>query len=104
MADSAERAYSSQDEEQDTYSFHGIQTTGGDGRYGFTTVKPVSYTVPTDGPVGDILRATGGIRGAPRTCTTSSRPTVSGRLLPRFSRTTTPISMKTRCSAFGAIL
>ncbi|MEM6387371.1 MAG: dioxygenase [Pseudomonadota bacterium] len=51
--------YSSQDEEQDTYSFHGIITTGADGGYGFTTVKPVSYTVPTDGPVGDILRATG---------------------------------------------
>ncbi len=51
--------YSSQDEEQDTYSFHGVQTTGPDGRYGFTTVKPVSYTVPTDGPVGDILNATG---------------------------------------------
>ena len=51
--------YSSQDPDQDTYSFHGIQTTGPDGRYGFTTVKPVSYTVPTDGPVGDILRATG---------------------------------------------
>jgi protocatechuate 3,4-dioxygenase beta subunit len=51
--------YSSQDPEQDTYSFHGIQTTGADGHYGFTTVKPVSYTVPTDGPVGDILRATG---------------------------------------------
>ena len=51
--------YSSQDEAQDTFSFHGIQTTGPDGRYGFTTVKPVSYTVPTDGPVGDILRATG---------------------------------------------
>ncbi|NKB28910.1 MAG: hydroxyquinol 1,2-dioxygenase [Rhodobacteraceae bacterium] len=51
--------YSSQDDEQDTYSFHGIQTTGADGRYGFTTVKPVSYTVPTDGPVGEILNATG---------------------------------------------
>ena len=51
--------YSSQDEEQDTSSFHGIQTTGPDGRYGFTTVKPVSYTVPTDGPVGGILNATG---------------------------------------------
>ncbi len=51
--------YSSQDPGQDTYSFHGIQTTGADGAYGFTTVKPVSYTVPTDGPVGDILRATG---------------------------------------------
>lgn len=51
--------YSSQDPEQDTYSFHGVQTTDAEGRYGFTTVKPVSYTVPTDGPVGDILRATG---------------------------------------------
>ena len=51
--------YSSQDAEQDTYSFHGIQTTGADGRYGFTTVKPVSYTVPTDGPAGELLDATG---------------------------------------------
>ncbi len=51
--------YSSQDPEQDTYSFHGLQTTGPDGRYAFTTVKPVSYTVPTDGPVGEILNATG---------------------------------------------
>lgn len=49
--------YSSQDDEQDTYSFHGIMTTGPDGRYGFTTVKPVSYEVPTDGPGGDLLRA-----------------------------------------------
>ena len=51
--------YSSQDSEQDTFSFHGLQTTGPDGRYGFTTVRPVSYTVPTDGPVGQILDATG---------------------------------------------
>ncbi len=51
--------YSSQDPDQDTYSFHGIQTTDAEGRYGFTTVKPVSYTVPTEGPVGDVLRATG---------------------------------------------
>lgn len=51
--------YSSQDPDQDTYSFHGLQTTGADGRYAFTSVKPVEYTVPTDGPVGDILNATG---------------------------------------------
>lgn len=51
--------YASQDEEQDTYSFHGFQTVGADGRYAFTTVKPVEYTVPSDGPVGDILRACG---------------------------------------------
>ena len=51
--------YASQDEAQDTYSFHGLQTVGVDGRYAFTTVKPVEYTVPTDGPVGDILNACG---------------------------------------------
>ncbi|MDJ1016817.1 MAG: dioxygenase [Paracoccaceae bacterium] len=51
--------YSSQDPDQDTYSFHGLQTVGADGRYGFTSVRPVEYTVPSDGPVGDILRACG---------------------------------------------
>lgn len=51
--------YASQDDEQDTYSFHGLMTVGADGRYAFTTVKPVEYTVPSDGPVGDILRACG---------------------------------------------
>ena len=51
--------YASQDDEQDTYSFHGLMTVGEDGRYAFTTVKPVEYTVPSDGPVGDILRACG---------------------------------------------
>ena len=51
--------YSSQDPDQDTYSFHGVITTGDEGDYAFTTVRPVSYTVPTDGPVGTLLNATG---------------------------------------------
>jgi len=51
--------YSSQDPEQDIYSFHALFTTAEDGCYSFTTVRPVSYTVPTDGPVGEILNATG---------------------------------------------
>ncbi len=51
--------YASQDAEQDTYSFHALMTVGDDGRYAFTTVKPIEYTVPSDGPVGDILRACG---------------------------------------------
>lgn len=51
--------YSSQDPDQDTYSFHALITTGEDGRYAFTTVRPVSYTVPTDGPTGRLLDATG---------------------------------------------
>lgn len=51
--------YASQDDAQDPFSFHGLMTVGDDGRYAFTTVKPVEYTVPSDGPVGDILRACG---------------------------------------------
>ncbi|MBU2935430.1 MULTISPECIES: dioxygenase [Pacificibacter] len=51
--------YASQDDEQDTFSFHGLMTVGADGRYAFTTVKPVEYTVPSDGPVGAILNACG---------------------------------------------
>jgi hydroxyquinol 1,2-dioxygenase len=37
----------------------GKLTTGADGRYGFRTVKPVSYPVPTDGPVGKMLLGMG---------------------------------------------
>jgi len=33
--------------------------TAADGRYGFRTVKPVSYPVPTDGPVGKMLLGMG---------------------------------------------
>ncbi len=51
--------YSSQDPGQDTYSFHGLQTTGPDGRYAFTSVKPVEYEVPTDGPIGEFFKACG---------------------------------------------
>ena len=51
--------YSSQDPDQDTYDFHALFTSDEDGNYRFTTAKPVSYTVPTDGPVGDLLKATG---------------------------------------------
>ncbi len=51
--------YSSQDPDQDIMSFHGLMTADENGRYAFTTVRPVSYTVPTDGPVGAILDAAG---------------------------------------------
>jgi protocatechuate 3,4-dioxygenase beta subunit len=33
--------------------------TGADGRYEFRTAKPVSYPIPNDGPVGNLLVATG---------------------------------------------
>lgn len=51
--------YSSQDPGQDTYSFHSVFETDDEGRYAFTTAHPIPYTVPTDGPAGEILRATG---------------------------------------------
>lgn len=51
--------YSSQDPDQDIMSFHGLMTADENGRYAFTTVRPVEYTVPTDGPVGKILNAAG---------------------------------------------
>lgn len=51
--------YSSQDPDQETCNLHALMTVGDDGRYALTTVKPVPYTVPVDGPVGRILRATG---------------------------------------------
>ena len=51
--------YSSQDEEQDIQSFHALMKTDENGRYAFTTVRPVEYTVPSDGPVGQILNAAG---------------------------------------------
>lgn len=37
----------------------GIFTTAADGRYGFRTVKPVRYPIPTDGPVGKMLLGMG---------------------------------------------
>jgi protocatechuate 3,4-dioxygenase beta subunit len=51
--------YSNQDPEQDYYNFRARMRTGADGRYAFTTVRPAPYTVPDDGPAGEMLRATG---------------------------------------------
>ena len=51
--------YSNQDVAQSDYNLRARQTTGPDGRYAFTTIRPAPYTVPDDGPVGDLLHATG---------------------------------------------
>lgn len=40
-------------------NMRGVFTTGVDGRYAFTTVKPLPYSIPTDGPVGAMLVAMG---------------------------------------------
>lgn len=51
--------YSGQDDSQPEFNFYGCMKTGADGRYLFSTVRPAPYTVPEDGPVGELLRATG---------------------------------------------
>jgi len=51
--------YSNQDTAQPDYNLRARQVVSDDGRYSFTTVRPAPYTVPSDGPVGDLLRATG---------------------------------------------
>lgn len=51
--------YSNQDARQSEFNLRCCQVTGADGKYGFSTVRPAPYTVPSDGPVGDLLSATG---------------------------------------------
>lgn len=51
--------YSNQDEAQPEYNLRAHMVTGPDGRYLFSTVRPAPYTVPDDGPVGELLHATG---------------------------------------------
>ena len=51
--------YSNQDETQPEYNLRARLMVDKEGRYGFTTIRPAPYTVPDDGPVGDLLRATG---------------------------------------------
>jgi len=51
--------YWQQDPEQDPDNLRFRMVTGDDGIYAFTTVRPAPYTVPYDGPVGDLLRAGG---------------------------------------------
>lgn len=51
--------YSNQDEAQADYNLRAHMVSDADGRYLFSTVRPAPYTVPDDGPVGELLHATG---------------------------------------------
>ncbi|WP_437409520.1 intradiol ring-cleavage dioxygenase [Sinorhizobium meliloti] len=48
-----------QPDEQPDHNMRGVFTTAADGRYWFTTVKPLPYSIPTDGPVGKMLEMMG---------------------------------------------
>jgi protocatechuate 3,4-dioxygenase beta subunit len=49
--------YENQDDTQADMNLRGKFTTDASGRFSFKSVKPAGYPVPTDGPVGDMLRA-----------------------------------------------
>ncbi|HWC30290.1 MAG TPA: dioxygenase, partial [Dehalococcoidia bacterium] len=51
--------YPQQDPSQDPTNLRGVFKTDANGRYEFLTVRPVDYPVPTDGPVGAFLTASG---------------------------------------------
>jgi len=54
---SADGVYDLQLPDSDEMKFRGRFRTGNDGRFWFRSVKPASYPVPADGPVGKMLRA-----------------------------------------------
>jgi protocatechuate 3,4-dioxygenase beta subunit len=51
--------YDTEDPDQPPFNLRGVFMTDAAGRYEFRTVRPVSYPIPTDGPVGELLRAAG---------------------------------------------
>lgn len=59
-SDNADGYYDVQQPEiQPKWNNRGIFTTGDDGKYSFVGIKPVSYPIPHDGPVGQMLCALG---------------------------------------------
>jgi catechol 1,2-dioxygenase len=51
--------YDSQDQSLDGLHMRGKFTSDAEGRYLIRTVQPVNYPIPSDGPVGAMLKATG---------------------------------------------
>jgi len=51
--------YEQQDAEQPEMNLRGKFRSDSEGRYCFVGIKPVSYAIPDDGPVGQLLRALG---------------------------------------------
>ena len=49
--------YEQQDPEQPDMNLRGKFRSDSEGRYCFVGIKPVSYAIPNDGPVGQLLRA-----------------------------------------------
>jgi len=56
---SPEGFYEQQDPKQAPMNLRGKFLTDAEGHFGFRSVKPAGYPIPVDGPVGDLVRATG---------------------------------------------
>ncbi|MGE0563135.1 MAG: dioxygenase [Pseudolabrys sp.] len=56
---SPEGFYEQQDEKQADMNLRGQFTTDAKGHFSFRSVKPSGYPIPIDGPVGDLIRASG---------------------------------------------
>ena len=56
---SPEGFYEQQDEKQADMNLRGKFLTDDEGHFWFRSVKPAGYPIPIDGPVGDLVRATG---------------------------------------------
>ncbi|MGB6912292.1 MAG: dioxygenase [Pseudolabrys sp.] len=56
---SPEGFYEQQDPKQAAMNLRGKFVTDGEGHFSFRSVKPAGYPIPIDGPVGDLVRATG---------------------------------------------
>jgi len=56
---SPEGFYEQQDPKQADMNLRGKFTTDKNGHFSFRSVKPAGYPIPVDGPVGDLVRATG---------------------------------------------
>jgi hydroxyquinol 1,2-dioxygenase len=55
---SADALYDSQEKELEGMNMRGLFRTDSEGRYQVRTKRPVHYQIPSDGPVGELLRAT----------------------------------------------
>lgn len=51
--------YDVQDSSQPDINLRGVFKTNDAGEFWFRTIKPAAYPIPTDGPVGELLRASG---------------------------------------------
>jgi catechol 1,2-dioxygenase len=56
---SPEGLYENQDPTQAEMNLRGRFLTDADGRFHFKSVKPAGYPIPIDGPVGELVKATG---------------------------------------------